>query len=264
MAFPSRAIYFFCSMVLTGIPAFTYEIPEVVYPNLPEAAPSTEAFVPAGWGIEVLDEGDLNHDGLDDLLLVLKEEDPANILTNEPMSPGVDEWDANPRILAIAFAQAEGGYTLVLQNNDFLPRHEDPCIDDPLGGAEIDEGTIQIMFHFWANAGSWYTSSTKYTFKYLEESFHLVAYANFTYKRNTGQSWDIELDYVLGTGEITLGGHSIDDEEEEKTYVKELPAEPFLTLEAIASDPYYYPEQLDLSWWGLSEEGAFEEEVVDQ
>lgn len=259
-----RVFFLSCCLVAICIPAFTYEIHEAVYPNLPEIGPFAEAFVPAGWTIEVLDEGDLNDDGLDDLLLVLKEENPANLMTNEPATPGMPEWDANPRLLAILFAQSNGGYGLALQSNDFLPRHEDPCIDDPFGGAEIEDGTVRVMFHFWANAGSWYTSGTKYTFKYLEKSFHLVAFANFTYKRNTGESWDIELDYVLGKGEMTLGGYSSDDEEEEKTYTKDLAEGPLLTLEEIASDPYYYPEQLNPSWWGLDEDGEYDGEAGEE
>lgn len=170
---------FSVALFLAGIvSANAYDIPEEVYPRLPGTASSGRAFVPAGWATETLEKGDLNKDGLDDLLLVLKEDNPANMISNDSESPGVDEWDANPRILAVAFALKEGGYHLFLQSNDFLPRYENPCIDDPFGGAEIADGAIQIRLHLWANAGTWYTSDSKFTFRYGDNAFRLVSYSN--------------------------------------------------------------------------------------
>ena len=239
------------------VPAFSYDIPEAVYPSLPETAGSAEAFVPAGWAIEVLEKGDLNKDGRDDLLLVLKEDNPANMMTNDPESPGADEWDANPRILAVAFALKKGGYALVLKSDDFLPRHDDPCIDDPFGGAEIADGAIEIRFHLWANAGTWYTSDSKFTFRYRDKGFRLVAYANYTTKRNTGQTWDLSLDYLARKATMTVGDFTSDNVPD-KTYARKLPRAPLRTFEDVGPGWDFSAEQSDLSWWGIdeSDEGA--------
>jgi hypothetical protein len=235
------------------VPANTYEIIEAVYPTVPETADSPEAFVPEGWAIEVMEKGDLNKDKRDDLLLVLKETNPDNMMTNEPDSPGMHEWDANPRILAVAFALKMGGYKLVFQNNDILPRHDDPCIDDPFGGASIVDGAIQIGYHFWANAGSWYTSGTWFTFRYQHGGFLLVAYTNYTTKRNTGESWDLKLDYLSRKAEMTVGSFSSDDEEEVKTYTRKLPPDSLVPIEQVSAINGFYPEQTDLAWWGIEE-----------
>jgi hypothetical protein len=234
------------------VPAFAYEIPEAVYPSLPEAASSPEGFVPSGWAIEVMEKGDLNRDRRDDLLLVLKGDDPANIIENDPDSPGVDEWDANPRILAVVFAEKKGGYRLALRSDDFLPRHEDPFIDDPFGGAGIADGAVEISLHLWANAGTWYTSDSKLTFRYTGKAFRLVAYSAYTTKRNTGETWDLSLDYVARKAEITIGNFS-SDEIEDRTYARRLPRAPLKALGEIGPGWDFYAEQSDESWWGIEE-----------
>jgi hypothetical protein len=257
---PARAV---CSMLffMTSIGfAFGFDIPEADYPSLPSTAGSAEGFVPAGWGIEAQSLGDLNKDGRADLLLVLKQGDPRNVVANEPDSPGMPEVDANPRILAAAFALKKGGYELVLEDVDFVPRHEDPCIDDPFGFAEIADGALRVGLHYWANAGSWYTSDTSFSFRYLDKAFRLVAYSNYTTKRNTGQTWDLSLDYVARKARIAVGSFS-NDEEKDKSYERPLPRANLKTIGEIGSGWDFYPEQSDLSWWGLEEsDPALEEE----
>ena len=252
MKVPSRASVSAILLLALIAPAFSYDIPEAVYPSLPVSAGSAEAFVPAGWAIEVMEKGDLNKDGRDDLLLVFKGDDPGNIIANDPESPGANEWDANPRILAVAFALKKGGYGLVLQSDEFLPRHEDPCLDDPFGGAEIADGAIKIRFHLWANAGTWYTSDSSFTFRYRDKAFRLVAYANYTTKRNTGETWDLGLDYVARKATMTIGDFSSDDVED-KTYTKRLPRVRLQTIEEAGPGWDFYAEQSDVSWWGIEE-----------
>lgn len=234
-------------------PVSAYDIPEAEYPELPRSADSAELFVPPGWTTEIMETGDLNEDGRDDILLVLKEENPANIITNDPATPGVDEWDANPRILAVAFALPGGGYELILQNNDIIPRHENPCIDDPFSFAEIDNGTIRIYCHLWANAGSWYTSDSRFTFRYQDNAFRLVFYTNYTTKRNTGETWEIDLDYVAGNAVLTMGNFT-DDECGDLSYEKTLPREELISIDEIGSGLDFYTEQSDISWWEIEEE----------
>jgi len=220
---------------------------------LPKIAVSAEAFVPQRWGIEVLETGDLNEDGREDVLFVLKGEDPECVIVNDPASPGMSEWDANPRILAAAFAQENGSYRLELESDGFLPRHEAPFIDDPFGGAEIADGYIRIYLHYWANAGSWYTSDSVFTFGFLDDAFRLIAYSNYTTKRNTGETWDLALDYLAGSARLMIGNFS-GDEVEDRDYERSFSAGYLATLGEIGSGWDFYPEQSDLSWWGIGED----------
>jgi hypothetical protein len=233
--------------------ASALEIPEARYPSLPKCVDSAEGFVPQEWKIEIQDEGDLNEDGLRDLLLVLRGDDPANVVANDPESPGEPSIDTNPRILATAFAQKGGGYSLVLENHVFIPRYESPTLDDPFGFAESTNGDLRIGLHYWANAGSWYTSDTTFTFRYLDEAFRLVGYADYLTKRNTGETWDLKIDYLARMAEITLGRFSEDDVED-RTYYRSLPSSPLLTIDEVGEGWAFAPEQGDLSWWDLNKD----------
>jgi hypothetical protein len=233
--------------------AGAYDIPEAVYPSLPKTADSAERFVPSGWGIEVEEKGDLNGDRRPDLLLVLRQEDQANIVLNDPMSPGAREWDANPRILAVALALKKGGYELALQNDEFIPRYDNPCIDDPFGFADISEGMMRIGLHLWANAGTWYTSDTAFVFRYSGRAFRLARYESYTTKRNTGETWDLAVDYASRKASLTLGSFS-DDEVEDRAYEKPLPRSALSAIGELGCGWDYYPEQADMSWWGIEED----------
>ena len=232
--------------------AVALEPPEVSYPALPRTADSAEGFVPPGWILVISDTGDLNKDGRPDLLLVLRQDDPANVVENEPGCPGVRELDTNPRILAVAFAQRKGGFALAFESHEFIPRYDTPTIDDPFSYAEIADGAIQICLHYWANAGSWYTSDTKYIIRYRSGAFRLVGLEDYTTKRNTGETWHLRLDFVARKAELTLGNFS-DDEDKEVTYRKKLPREPLLIIEEADCGWEISPEPCDLSWWELTE-----------
>ena len=73
------------TLLLTALPAVGQElrIPPVDYPVLPASATSAAGFVPAGWRIEQQLSGDLNGDRRDDLVLVLRQQDPRNIVEHD-------------------------------------------------------------------------------------------------------------------------------------------------------------------------------------
>ncbi len=233
--------------------AIALDIPEVGYSALPKLAAAAESFVPPGWEIEVKQEGDLNTDGLKDLLLVLRASDPANIVNNDPGSPGERSIDTNPRLLAVAFARKEGGYVLALECRELIPRHDNPTIDDPFGHADIAEGAVRVGLHLWANAGTWYTSDTTFIFEYRGKAFRLVGYEDYTTKRNTGQTWELKLDFVACKAELTVGSFS-DEDVEDRTYQKTLPRAPLMAIEDLGCGWDYYPEPRDQSWWGLGDD----------
>ncbi|MGO4610652.1 hypothetical protein AB4142_30435, partial [Variovorax sp. 2RAF20] len=90
---------------LTALPfaATALDVPPVRYPAVPAHAATAEGFVPAGWTLEYRIEGDLDQDGRADLALVLRQQDPRNIIEHDGFGPS--PYDSNPRILAIAFAR---------------------------------------------------------------------------------------------------------------------------------------------------------------
>jgi hypothetical protein len=201
--------------------------------------PSAEAFAPAGWRVEFKIAGDLNKDGIDDLALVIRQNDPKNVLTNTGL--GVSKLDTNPRILAVVFGKAGGGYTLALENHTLIPRTTEPNLDDYLaegGGIAIKRGTLQVTLHLFSSAGGWGAGNRAFTFRFQDGRFALIGYDATTVQRNTGKTNDVSVNYL--TGKMKLATGSI---ENDKTKVRwrTLPKRPFMTVGQVGDGMEFDP-----------------------
>jgi hypothetical protein len=177
-----------------------YERP-VTYPAIPAVAQGAAGFVPKGWLLESEKEGDLNKDGAPDLLLVLRMNDPKNVVKDE-----YRELDTNPRMLVAAFAdKAKKTYSLALADHTLITRHTNPNMDPPFDeGAAIVNGTLQVSLGLFMNAGGWYTSNIKFTFRHQDGCFKLIGYDSRVLKRNTGETQSVSINYL--TKKALLGG----------------------------------------------------------
>lgn len=70
------------------------------YPSLPAHAARITQLVPSGWTLEKQVHGDLNGDGCTDAALLLRDQDPANVIHHAGL--GDNPLNTNPRILASA------------------------------------------------------------------------------------------------------------------------------------------------------------------
>jgi hypothetical protein len=220
------------------------KIPDVVYPTLARHAANAEGFAPAGWRIESKVSGDLNADGAADLVLVLRQNDPRNVLDNRG-GLGPDTLDTNPRILAAALARPGGGYDLVLQNHSLIPRTSEPTLDDYLdegGGVSIKRGTLRVALHLFASAGGWTMGTYTYAFRLRRGRFELIGYDADMTQRNSGEVDQTSADYLTGKLKQSVGRI---DAAGVKSHWTALPPRAPLTLEAVgdgmAFDPLHPP-----------------------
>ncbi|WP_369348053.1 hypothetical protein [Stenotrophomonas sp. JAG2] len=202
-------------LLLTALTASAQElrIPPVDYPVLPARATTAEGFLPSGWRIEEQLSGDLNGDKRDDLVLVLRQQDPRNIVEHDGF--GISPLDSNPRMLAIAFAGPAGGYTLAAQNHTLITRHEAPNLSDVFEdgpGVSIVRGTLRTTLYFFSNAGSWSTGSASFTFRWQDGAFALIGYDNSSLMRNSGHTESLSINYATRRVRYTEG--SIDSDED--------------------------------------------------
>lgn len=193
-------------LVLAWAPwAHAQGVPDVDYPRLPAQGASVDAFVPAGWALEQRDEGDLDKDGRADVVMVLRMQSPANVIANDGL--GAERFDTNPRLLAVLFA-GEGGYRLALQDHALIPRPDNPVMDDDLDGDDavtVRRGAFTVSLRSWASAGSWYTSSTTFTFRHQEGCFRLIGYDQTWLHRGSGEMGTTSLNFAAGKGVFEQG-----------------------------------------------------------
>ncbi|WP_321786099.1 hypothetical protein [Burkholderia pyrrocinia] len=193
-------------------PVVAANIREAQFPRIATVAAEPDGFVPKGWALELQDKGDLNGDGRDDLVLVLRDTDPANVISHDGMCES--PFNTNPRILVVAFARPDGQYALTLRNQTLIPKRESSCLDDPLenGGVGISRGTLRVTLGRFASAGSWEMGSTTYTFRWQDRNFVLIGYDDSSVMRNTGETRMLSVNYSTGKAKMSTGHTSKDGE----------------------------------------------------
>ena len=178
----------------------------------PSFAASSDPFaqwVPSGWKVIAKDEGDLNRDGIDDVVLVTEETNPANFKKKPEGSLGPDILNLNPRRLIILL-RSSSGLNETLRRDDLLPSEnaEDMgCLDDPLanGGVSIARGNLVIELQDSRSCGSYGVVKEKFTFRNQGTRFQLIGYDRNESSRSTGERSEYSTNYVTGKKKITTG-----------------------------------------------------------
>jgi hypothetical protein len=177
-AYPASA----ASVKESPIPSGAQDAP---MPQLRKQSTDAAGFVPSGWVLEKSVKGDLNADGIEDLVLILREADPQKVITYksevwvEPDNPNV--IDTNRRILVVAFGTGTpSGYTQVLVDAILIPPeepehpNEQPGLPyDPLRDISITRNALRISIRS-ASERDWGGGFTMYTFRYETGCFRLI------------------------------------------------------------------------------------------
>lgn len=158
----------------------------------PENIDSMASKVFVGWRVMDKTLGDINLDGLDDLVLVVQENDSTKIKAGE-----YGEFtDLNPRVLLVYF-QNENGYSKHLQKRHFIPIKDNINMEDPLGEIAIDSNNVlTIRFRYFMTAGSYYTRTETFKFRYENEDIRLIGFDDFSFTRNFGTSDLISCNFI--------------------------------------------------------------------
>jgi len=223
-----------------GFAAAEPAIPPVSYPALVKHAGSIEGFLPMEWRMELKQSGDLNGDGRDDVVLVLRALDPLNIIDMRGQG-GPENYDTNPRILMAAFANAAGGYDLTLENHTLIARTTEPSAQDPLdpdgvqaGGVEIKRGALQVTLgYFGGNMGH-----MTYTFRFAKGRFGLIGYDSVDVERMSGKMEKVSVNY--STRRMKHSVRKISDDAERVIWTN-LPAKPLPTIEQVGDGLEFRP-----------------------
>lgn len=186
-------------------------------------AADSQQLVPKHWKVLQKAEGDLNKDGLKDIVLIVSDTNPKNVIKNDAL--GSPELNINPRHLIIAFKNNAGGYDLKLTQKSFIPTEgseESPCLEDPLTESKamsIRNGVLRIQLSYWSSCGSWMTGHNTYAFRYDNGQFDLIGYDTWEMHRASGEITESSTNFLTGKRSRTTGG-SIEDDGKNKSHLK--------------------------------------------
>ena len=203
-----RKLFFILSLFLISS---TYIFGE----NFPQKAKTVNDFIPKGWKKILTTNGDLNKDKLEDTVIVIEKEDKKNIKKNDGFGP--EELNLNPRILLVLFKQKDGTYVLASKNDKGFIKSEgnddNPALMDTLDDIIIKNNVLKIVFNYFMSAGSWWTSTNVYIFRFQNNVFELIGYESNAYMRNTGEEEGTSINFSTNKAKITTGGNIFEEKE---------------------------------------------------
>jgi hypothetical protein len=136
-------------------------------------------FVPKGFVVFEEINGDLNKDGIEDCVLIIKGTDKNQIITDEYRG----QLDRNRRGIVVLFNKNDN-YVLAVKNHDcFSSENEDGGVYfAPELSVGINNGNLYLQYGH-GRYGYW-----KYTFRFQNSDFELIGYDS-GYRSNFASDW---------------------------------------------------------------------------
>lgn len=165
-------------------------INKVSTPEIKQSAKTLGEFVPNGWRLNYIVEGDFNQDGLKDAAMVIEED----------FKYEMGDEKAPERILLILFKQKDNSYKLVKQSSKaILKANEGGIFGDPFyKGLFYKNGALGISF-YGGSADRW---GLTYIFRYQKGDWYLIGATIDETNTNTGK--EVIRDYNLSTGKLLI------------------------------------------------------------
>lgn len=138
-------------------------------PQLAKEGRTIEEVVPNGWDIQSA-TGDLNKDGIEDFVLIVRPNDPAHIKTRDDGF----EYNFNPLFLAVYFGSPSGVYKRFKVWHDTVSGREDEYTDITNELSITPKGAIDIRVSYCSNIRTDETGATTYRYRFQSGDFYLI------------------------------------------------------------------------------------------
>ena len=182
-----------------------------------------EEVVPNGWDIQSA-TGDLNKDGIEDFVLIVRPNDPAHI----KMRDDGFEYNFNPLFLAVYFGSPSGVYKRFKVWHDTVSGREDEYTDITNELSITPKGAIDISVSSWSSMGTAATGGSTYRYRFQSGDFYLIGEESSWLNRMTGEGESTSINYLTGQKEITTG--NMIEEKDLKTKKVKIKKEPLRLL----------------------------------
>jgi len=159
--------------------------------GLAQQGASVEDIVPSGW-LHQEAQGDLNKDGIVDLVVVATPDYVENTMTRDDGYV----YNFNQPILAIYFGNGQGQLQLWKQYDNVIPANESENCSHEVTLEITSRASLRIAIQLFCSMGSYGTSIDTYTYRYQQGDFFLIGKDSEESQRNTGDCTTISENYL--------------------------------------------------------------------
>ena len=152
---------------------------------------SAEEVAPKGWQYSVA-EGDLNKDGVSDIVVLATPNHAENLKTRDDGYV----YNFNTPELAIYLGQKGGGYNCWKTYDNVVPPRPDEYNSIDATISITPRGVLSISLEHFSSAGGWGNTTETFLYRYQGKDFFLIGEDEETMARNTGEAEKISRNYL--------------------------------------------------------------------
>ena len=138
--------------------------------------------VPIGWE-HTEAEGDLNKDGISDLVVVATPDFKEKTKTRDDGYV----YNFNQPLLAVYFGTAEGQLQLWRQYDQVIPARTDEFVSIDASLTITEKGVLRISLETFSSMGGWSSDNCNFSYRYQDSDFYLIGQESQSLARNTGE-----------------------------------------------------------------------------
>ena len=191
--------------------------------SLNHSGSTVEELVPEGWEDIHEATGDLNKDGIADLVVI------ATPNLAEHMNPESDyATNYNVPIVGVYWGQRDGSYKLYQQYDSIVSGNSEYIYVE--NSVKVtNKGVLQFESTIFATAGTSESGGDTYLFRYQNGDFYLIGQQNVSHSRYSGDYQEVSINYLTHKKKITTGS-VLKDGPADKVRWEKIPKEPLKRL----------------------------------
>ena len=171
------------------------------------------------------EQGDLNNDGILDMVICSTPRNPENMMTRDDGY----EYNFNEPVLAIYFGKGNDTYSLFKEYPSTIPGAEDEFAFVTVESEINEEGVLKFDVEIFYSAGSSETGQNSYLYRFQDDDFYLIGYETGSFSRYSGEAEDVSCNYLTKKQKTTTS-NVFDDNVKPTVTWTDLPDEPLKRL----------------------------------
>lgn len=194
-------------------------------------ASANERLSPEGWEQNEV-RGDLNGDGISDLVVWATPNDPENMKTRDDGYV----YNLNQPVLAIYFATKDGRYKLWKEYDELMPYPMDEFSSIETSMKVTERRTLVMDFGAFYSAGTYNQPKCSYVFRFQNGDFYMIGEENDAFSRNSGEGEKVSINYLTNK-QCKTTYNMFDENVKDKSVWSTIPKKPLKRLGSFDLEP---------------------------